>query len=72
MWEQDKASPSKDSLLILKELFGISIDEWLLESEDSVANEEKGSLLNIIFNKKNIIITLIVLGIALHFDDALW
>ena len=65
LWEQEKASPSKESLLILQELFGISIDEWLLESEDMVANEEKGRLLNIIFNKKNIIITLIVLGIVL-------
>lgn len=65
LWEQDKSSPSKESLLILKELFGISIDEWLLENEDKMINEKQEKLRNIIFNSKNIIIAFIVLGIVL-------
>ena len=46
LWEQDKSSPSKESLLILKELFGISIDEWLLENEDKMINEKQEKLRN--------------------------
>lgn len=29
LWEKGKVEPSKDSLILIKELFGISVDEWL-------------------------------------------
>ena len=38
LWEQGKAEPSKDSLMILKELYGISVDEWM-----DVAEAEEGN-----------------------------
>lgn len=29
LWEQGKVEPSKDTLVLIKDLYGISIDEWL-------------------------------------------
>ena len=34
LWEQGKAAPSKDTLILLKELYGISIDEWIADCND--------------------------------------
>jgi len=59
LWEQDKVAPSKDTLLMLKELFGISIDEWIGENEVANSQEENHSIIKKLFNKK----TLLILGL---------
>lgn len=59
LWEQDKVAPSKDTLLMLKELYGISIDEWIGENGLTSSQETTASIIKKFFNKK----TLLILGL---------
>jgi len=59
LWEQDKVAPSKDTLLILKELYGISIDEWIEENEATNSQKTNSSIIKKLFGKK----TLLILGL---------
>ena len=41
LWEKDQTLPTVDNLLLLKEIFGISVDELLEKEEEPQALEEK-------------------------------
>ena len=41
LWEKDQTLPTVDNLLLLKDIFGISVDELLGKEEEPQALEEK-------------------------------
>lgn len=60
LWEQGKAAPSKDTLMLLKELYGISVDEWIADY-----NSQPGTTkLKKCIPKRALLITSILLCIA--------
>ncbi len=65
LWEQDKIEPSKDTLKLIKELYGISIDEWVAQSvfNDNEINSKK----KLRINKKIILFISIFLCIVMVF-----
>lgn len=62
LWEQDKIEPSKDTLKLIKELYGISIDEWVAPSE--LNDTEISSKKKLLINKKIILLISVVLSIV--------
>lgn len=61
LWEQGKAAPSKDTLMLLRELYGISIDEWLEDCNDQPDTAKQ----KIHISKKAILIVWIALSVAI-------
>lgn len=63
LWEKDKVEPSKDTLILIKELYGISIDEWLGTSEHNSNDNVIDSKKKLLINKKIILLISIILFI---------
>lgn len=61
LWEKGKVEPSKDSLILIKELFGISVDEWL---ENNTKIKKTKDIKKIIcFTILLLLIVIIIIGI---------
>ncbi len=64
LWEQDKIEPSKDTLKLIKELYGISIDEWVAPSKHNSNDNEINSKKKLLINKKIILLISVILSIV--------
>lgn len=64
LWEQGKAEPSKDSLMILKKLYGISVDEWMEVAE---AEESNGKMASKKRNNKRFVLLIVCVVFCISF-----
>ncbi len=65
LWEQGKVEPSKDTLVLIKDLYGISIDEWLENGAKQVKPSTKDKLKKtILLVGLMIVIIVIIIGMV--------
>lgn len=65
LWEQGKVEPSKDTLVLIKDLYGISIDEWLENGAKQVKPLTKDKLKKtILLVGLMIVIIVIIIGMV--------
>lgn len=64
LWEQGKVEPSKDTLILIKEIFNISVDEWLETNDLEINNKPKNIKVKINY-KKIIYLLTIILGVII-------
>lgn len=66
LWEQGKTTPSHETLILLKQKFNISIDNWIDDNESNFSSK-KSNISKTHFYKKYLIITSIIVSAIIIF-----